>query len=134
MVYFGLHGPFQPGLEQKIVDTAKRLAAVAAAPVSAGGRRPGPGPPGGASRRCFSPGRVRGGLWRVPFAAGLFRRPEGRFGRDWARRRQEILDCWHGLMGAWPPVFVRPEVELFNPSAARTSSNTRSASGICPAR
>lgn len=26
MVYFGLHGPFQPGLEQQIIDTVKRLA------------------------------------------------------------------------------------------------------------
>jgi len=26
MVYFGLHGPFQPGLEQTIIDTVKRLA------------------------------------------------------------------------------------------------------------
>jgi hypothetical protein len=27
MVYFGLCGPFQPGLEQKIIDAVKRLAA-----------------------------------------------------------------------------------------------------------
>jgi len=26
MVYFGLHGPFQPGLEQQIIDAVKRLA------------------------------------------------------------------------------------------------------------
>ncbi len=26
MVYFGLHGPFQPGLEQRLIDAAKRLA------------------------------------------------------------------------------------------------------------
>ncbi|MFA5189609.1 MAG: neutral/alkaline non-lysosomal ceramidase N-terminal domain-containing protein [Verrucomicrobiia bacterium] len=26
MVYFGIHGPFQPGLEQQIIDTVKRLA------------------------------------------------------------------------------------------------------------
>ena len=26
MVYFGLHGPFQPGLEQRLIDTVKRLA------------------------------------------------------------------------------------------------------------
>jgi hypothetical protein len=26
MVYFGLHGPFQPGLEQQIIAAVKRLA------------------------------------------------------------------------------------------------------------
>jgi hypothetical protein len=26
MVYFGLHGPFQPGLERQIIDAVKRLA------------------------------------------------------------------------------------------------------------
>ena len=28
MVYFGLHGPFQPGLEQQLIDAIRRLAAV----------------------------------------------------------------------------------------------------------
>lgn len=27
MMYFGLHGPFQPGVEQRVVDAVKRLAA-----------------------------------------------------------------------------------------------------------
>lgn len=27
MVYFGVHGPFQPGLEQRLIDSVKRLAA-----------------------------------------------------------------------------------------------------------
>ena len=27
MMYFGLHGPFQPGLEQRLIDSVKRLAA-----------------------------------------------------------------------------------------------------------
>jgi neutral ceramidase len=27
MVYFGLHGPFQPGVEQRVIDAVKRLAA-----------------------------------------------------------------------------------------------------------
>lgn len=30
---------------------------------------------------------------------------------DWQRRRREILDHWHGVMGAWPPVIERPEIE-----------------------
>lgn len=31
---------------------------------------------------------------------------------DWARRRQEILRYWHGVMGPWPPVIERPKVEV----------------------
>ena len=30
---------------------------------------------------------------------------------DWDRRRKEILDHWHGVMGAWPPLVERPTVE-----------------------
>ena len=30
---------------------------------------------------------------------------------DWQRRRKEILDYWHGLMGAWPPVIEKPKIE-----------------------
>jgi hypothetical protein len=30
---------------------------------------------------------------------------------DWARRRKEILDHWHGVMGAWPPLIERPTIE-----------------------
>jgi dienelactone hydrolase len=31
---------------------------------------------------------------------------------DWARRREEILDQWHGLMGEWPPLLERPGMEV----------------------
>lgn len=30
---------------------------------------------------------------------------------DWPRRRQEILDRWHGIMGPWPPLIEKPRVE-----------------------
>lgn len=30
---------------------------------------------------------------------------------DWPRRRQEILAHWHRVMGAWPPVIEKPQVE-----------------------
>jgi hypothetical protein len=30
---------------------------------------------------------------------------------DWQRRRREILDHWHGVMGAWPEVIEKPLVE-----------------------
>lgn len=31
---------------------------------------------------------------------------------DWTRRRTEILDTWHALMGPWPPLITEPEVEV----------------------
>ncbi|MEZ5384643.1 MAG: sialidase [Prosthecobacter sp.] len=31
---------------------------------------------------------------------------------DWVRRRVEILDDWHGIMGAWPKVIENPKVEV----------------------
>lgn len=31
---------------------------------------------------------------------------------DWAKRRQEILTTWHGLMGAWPAMVEKPKVEV----------------------
>jgi hypothetical protein len=31
---------------------------------------------------------------------------------DWAKRRREILETWHGLMGAWPTVLDRPKLEF----------------------
>ena len=30
---------------------------------------------------------------------------------DWARRRQEILDRWNGLLGKWPALIERPQLE-----------------------
>ena len=30
---------------------------------------------------------------------------------DWARRRQEILARWHGLLGPWPELIERPRLE-----------------------
>jgi hypothetical protein len=32
--------------------------------------------------------------------------------QDWQRRREEILQDWHGLMGAWPKVIENPRVEV----------------------
>jgi hypothetical protein len=31
---------------------------------------------------------------------------------DWPRRRREILDAWHGFMGAWPPLIEKPRFEV----------------------
>jgi len=33
---------------------------------------------------------------------------------DWPRRRREILQYWHGVMGAWPPVLQKPKVEVLS--------------------
>ena len=30
---------------------------------------------------------------------------------DWQRRRQQILDHWHDVMGQWPPVIDQPNLE-----------------------
>ncbi len=30
---------------------------------------------------------------------------------DWPRRRAEILRYWHGVMGEWPPLLEKPELE-----------------------
>ena len=30
---------------------------------------------------------------------------------DWAKRRTEILQTWHGIMGAWPPLIEHPKME-----------------------
>src|SRR5437667_319781 len=30
---------------------------------------------------------------------------------DWQRRRAEILNHWHKVMGPWPPLIERPKVE-----------------------
>jgi pimeloyl-ACP methyl ester carboxylesterase len=50
---------------------------------------------------------------------GPYRSPlvfdDGRPVRDsvaWRERRREILACWHGIMGAWPPLIDRAKVEI----------------------
>jgi hypothetical protein len=32
---------------------------------------------------------------------------------DWKKRREEILNTWHGLMGDWPPLIKKPKIERF---------------------
>ena len=34
-----------------------------------------------------------------------------RSAEDWQRRRKEVLDHWHGVMGAWPAVIEKPQIE-----------------------
>jgi hypothetical protein len=37
---------------------------------------------------------------------------EVRTPEDWQRRRQEILDTWHEILGPWPELITQPEVEI----------------------
>ena len=39
---------------------------------------------------------------------------EAKTAEDWQRRRKGILDHWHGVMGAWPPVIEKPQVEYLD--------------------
>jgi hypothetical protein len=36
---------------------------------------------------------------------------------DWKRRRREILDYWHNVIGPWPPLIERPKVEFLETKA-----------------
>ncbi|QEH35942.1 Alpha/beta hydrolase family protein [Aquisphaera giovannonii] len=50
------------------------------------------------------------GTYRSPLL-----RDDGRPVRDageWRKRREEILEAWHGFMGAWPPLIERPKLEV----------------------
>ena len=31
--------------------------------------------------------------------------------QDWQKRRNEILQTWHGIMGVWPPLSMNPKIE-----------------------
>jgi hypothetical protein len=35
---------------------------------------------------------------------------------DWKKRRNEILDRWHGMMGQWPPLIKRQKMEILESS------------------
>src|SRR5262249_27967379 len=35
---------------------------------------------------------------------------------DWPRRRKEILETWHGLMGPWPDVIEKPKLDTVSQS------------------
>jgi dienelactone hydrolase len=37
---------------------------------------------------------------------------EVRTADEWNRRREELLQQWHELLGPWPPLITRPEVEV----------------------
>lgn len=51
---------------------------------------------------------------------------------DWSRRRAEILDCWHALMGPWPPVLERPKLEELSQTRRENFSQRRVRLEIAP--
>ncbi|MBN2508135.1 MAG: acetylxylan esterase [Verrucomicrobia bacterium] len=44
---------------------------------------------------------------------------------DWERRRAELLNAWHGLMGPWPPVLERPAFDVLSVTNRDTFVQTR---------
>jgi hypothetical protein len=51
---------------------------------------------------------------------------------DWARRRKEILDTWHELMGPWPSVLEKPKVEVLTQSRRDNFTQYRIGLEIAP--
>jgi dienelactone hydrolase len=51
---------------------------------------------------------------------------------DWNRRRKELLDAWHGLMGPWPAVIEKPKVELLAESRRGSLTQKRVRLEIAP--
>src|SRR5262249_39175868 len=71
--------------------------------------------------------RTAAPFWRPPveFADqfGAYRSPlqfddgtQVKTAADWPRRRKEIADAWHKLMGPWPPLLEKPKVEVLSES------------------
>lgn len=50
----------------------------------------------------------------------------------WARRRKEILDYWHGVMGQWPPLIEKPRVETLSEARRENFTQRRVRIEIAP--
>lgn len=63
------------------------------------------------------------GSYRSPlqFADGRTVRSPG----EWQARRKEILDRWHGRMGAWPPLLTELDVEIVESKHRENFSQTK---------
>ena len=53
---------------------------------------------------------------------------------DWPKRRQEILETWHGLMGQWPPLFEKPSVEYLEKETRDSITQHKVRIGVAPGR
>jgi len=53
---------------------------------------------------------------------------------DWQERRQEILRLWHELMGAWPSLVEKPEIEYIEKEHAENFTRHKVNVEIAPGR
>lgn len=51
---------------------------------------------------------------------------------DWAKRREEILKTWHGLMGEWPSLIEHPKVEILETKQRENFTQKRIRLEIAP--
>jgi hypothetical protein len=51
---------------------------------------------------------------------------------DWPRRRAEILEQWHELMGPWPPVLEKPRIEFLSETNRENFTQQRVRLEIAP--
>jgi len=52
----------------------------------------------------------------------------------WAKRRQEILTRWHGLLGPWPPLIARPILERIESERRENFTQNRVRLEVAPGR
>ncbi len=53
---------------------------------------------------------------------------------DWQRRRQEILRTWHGMMGTWPPLIEKPQIEYLEKERRENFTQHKVRVEIAPGR
>ena len=51
---------------------------------------------------------------------------------DWPRRRREILDRWHSLLGPWPPLIERPALDRLGASPRENFTQHRVQVEVAP--
>jgi len=53
---------------------------------------------------------------------------------DWQERRREILKLWHDIMGAWPPLVEKPEIEYLEKEHTENFTRQKVSVEIAPER
>ena len=54
--------------------------------------------------------------------------------QDWQKRRNEILNTWHGIMGHWPPMIEKPKIEYLKTKRRENFTQHRLRLEIAPKR
>jgi hypothetical protein len=54
--------------------------------------------------------------------------------QDWRKRREEILQTWHGLMGPWPPLLKKPAIAGLSRTRREDFTQERVRVDIAPGR